>query len=429
MLFLIILLFAGVMLWGAFISSRFEWMAADTPTVPTGSPIAGQLEVTGVAGVAPNQAIVISPLSGTRCVWWSYSVHRFVKNSQGEKKQETLISGLSMPWVTVDDGSGPFEVRFPATTPTGATDKTFEHNELPPGLTCAQLASHGVDRKETMPDLNDKAAKWLARLTTSIEELGPRGNVPIANMDEGYSVKETFIAEGQTIYALGKGHYNEEQHRVIMTLGHDNVSQIHVGSEKEFLKSKRNLALGLFVGALLLCWVAFAVLFGAQDSTKGAWVRSLIGPAFVVVIAIGSQLVRARNRVVIVCEQHKAADGLIDIALKKRSTLIPQLNEVVRAAAQHEASTHTMVASMSLDGIDTRSLAMLQQASPSLKVNENFLQLQRTLSGVETDVAAARGFKAEAESIYRTRIQTFPDGLLARLTGVKITLTEAPQAS
>jgi hypothetical protein len=57
------------------------------------------------------------------------------------------------------------------------------------------------------------------------------------------------------------------------------------------------------------------------------------------------------------------------------------------------------------------------------------LQLQRTLSGVETDVAAARGFKAEAESIYRTRIQTFPDGLLARLTGVKITLTEAPQAS
>ena len=422
--FLFCLLFAGVMLWGAFIASRFEWAATDTPTVPTGSPIVGQLEVTGAAGVAPTLDIIISPLSGARCVWWSYSVHRFMKSSQGQTNQETLISGLSMPWITIDDGSGPFEVRFPLTTPEGATKKLYKPKELPLGLTCAQLASNSVDRRLTAPNLDEKALNWLANLTTTIEELGPRKDELIAEMVEGYSVEEIFIPEGEAIYALGKGSYNDEQHRVTMILGHDNVSEIRIGGEAEFVKSKRYRALGLFAGGLLFGWVAVASLFGAGSSTKGAWARGAIGPIIIVLIALGSQLVRARNRVVTVCEQHKAADGLIDIALKKRATLIPQLNEVVRAAAQHEASTQTMVASMPLDGVDTRSLAMLQQASPSLKVNENFLQLQRTLSGVETDVATAKGFKAQAESIYRTRMQTFPDGLLARLTGVKITLSE-----
>jgi LemA protein len=419
-----LLLFVAVMLWGAFISSRFEWMAADTPTVPTGSPIVGRLELIGSAGVAPSKEIIVSPLSGTRCVWWSFSVHRYVKDSDGERKRQSLHSGLSMPWITLNDGSGPCEVRFGTSAPENATKKEYEPRELPAGLTVAQLAAFGVDRKETMTDLSDKAAKWIDRLTTTLDELGSRKDVPIAEIDGGYCVEEAFIEEGQSAYAIGKGVYDDVDHRVILTLGHDNVSHIHLGGEASFVKSKRNLALGLFAGALVFCWMAFSLLFGAQDSQKGAWVRGLIGPLLIVGIAIGSQLVRARNRVVTVCEQHKAADGLIDIALKKRATLIPQLNDVVRAAAQHEAETQTMVASMPIDGVDSASLAMVRQASPSLKVNENFLHLQRTLSSVETDVAAARSFKAQAESIYKTRIQSFPDGLLARLTGVRMTLSD-----
>jgi hypothetical protein len=198
-----ILLFVGVMLWGAFISSRFEWMAADTPTVPTGSPIVGQLEIIGSAGVAPSKEIIVSPLSGTRCVWWSFSVYRYVKNSKGERTRQSLHSGLSMPWLTLNDGSGPCEVRFGTHAPENASRNEYKPAEIPAGLTVAQLAVFGVDRKDTMPGLDDKAAKWIDRFTTTLEELGARKDVPIAELDGGYCVEETYVEEGQSMYALG----------------------------------------------------------------------------------------------------------------------------------------------------------------------------------------------------------------------------------
>jgi LemA protein len=140
-------------------------------------------------------------------------------------------------------------------------------------------------------------------------------------------------------------------------------------------------------------------------------------------------LVRLRNRV-------EAAWAQIDVQLKRRYDLIPNLVETVKGYAAHErqtleAVTAARTASMNAQGPAQqaqaenmltgalKSLFAVAEAYPELKANQNFLQLQEELTGTEGRISYARQFYNDTVQRLNTKIQSFPANVLAGMFGFK----------
>ena len=160
---------------------------------------------------------------------------------------------------------------------------------------------------------------------------------------------------------------------------------------------------------------------------------------FVVVVYNG--LVRARN-------QTKNAWAQIDVQLKRRHDLIPNLVETVKGYAAHERGTFEAVtnarnlaqsavgkgvgaqakAEGELSGFLSKLLAVAENY-PQLKANENFLALQEELTSTENKISFSRQFYNDSVLHYNNNIQMFPPNILAGMFGFKqgeFFQTEAP---
>jgi LemA protein len=153
----------------------------------------------------------------------------------------------------------------------------------------------------------------------------------------------------------------------------------------------------------------------------------------IVVIALWG--ISAYNTLVSLRQRTNQAFADIDVQLKQRYDLIPNLIETVKGYAAHEKGTLEAVvaarnAAMNAGGGTTQKAAAegmlsaalgrliaLSEAYPDLKANTNFLQLQSELSNVEDKLAAARRFFNNVVSEYNAAIQSFPALLFAASMG------------
>ncbi len=140
-------------------------------------------------------------------------------------------------------------------------------------------------------------------------------------------------------------------------------------------------------------------------------------------------LVRVRNQV-------DEAWSDIDVQLKRRYDLIPNLVETVKGYAGHERAlfekvTAARAAAISAQGPQAKgeadlgltgalkSLFAVAEAYPDLKANQNFAQLQSDISDTENKIQAARRFYNGNVRDFNTRVQQFPTNLIASLLGFK----------
>jgi len=162
-------------------------------------------------------------------------------------------------------------------------------------------------------------------------------------------------------------------------------------------------------------------------STTGWIVLGVIVVFVLWIIMIYNQLVAMRQRV-------GQAFADVDVQLKQRHDLIPNLVETVKGYAAHERGTLEEVvrarnAAMTAQGPAQqaqaenmlsgalRQLFALSEAYPDLKANQNFQQLQAELSDIENKIASARRFFNNAVQEYNTGIQQFPAALFAASLG------------
>jgi len=136
-------------------------------------------------------------------------------------------------------------------------------------------------------------------------------------------------------------------------------------------------------------------------------------------------LISWRNRV-------KDAWSQIDVQLKRRYDLIPNLVETVKGYATHEQTvfenvTKARAASMQAQGVEEtakaenqlsqtlKSLFAVSENYPELKANQNFLALQEELSSTENKISFARQFYNDSVMEYNTRLQRIPANLVASI--------------
>lgn len=144
-------------------------------------------------------------------------------------------------------------------------------------------------------------------------------------------------------------------------------------------------------------------------------------------VSLYNSLVRLRNR-----RLNAFAD--IDVQLRQRHDLVPQLVETVKGYAGHEKEvlyrvTEARAAAMNATSIDDKikteqqltnalqGLKVSVEAYPDLKANQNFLQLQEELSDIENKLAASRRFFNGATTEYNNAVESFPGNLMARNFG------------
>lgn len=159
------------------------------------------------------------------------------------------------------------------------------------------------------------------------------------------------------------------------------------------------------------------------------WILGVIILAIGALFALYNSLVRQRNRA-------EEAWSDIDVQLKRRHNLIPNLVETIKGYATHERATLDSVTQARTHALEAHTPAEHAQAEnalsstlktlfavsenyPDLKANVNFLELQRELSDTENKIQASRRFYNGVVRDYNTATETVPSNIVASLFGFK----------
>lgn len=132
----------------------------------------------------------------------------------------------------------------------------------------------------------------------------------------------------------------------------------------------------------------------------------------------------------------KEAFSTMDIYLKKRWDLIPNLVEVVKGYAKHEKEILNQVTTLRTNNYQNMSMdkkinvneqltegiskiIAVSENYPDLKANQNFLELSRDLTKIEDEIANSRKYYNGSVRIFNTQIQVFPNNIVANIFGFK----------
>jgi len=252
--------------------------------------------------------------------------------------------------------------------------------------------------------------------------------------DHRRKFSEYALPVNQSIYVMGQA--RERQDVVAPEIAHDPEAPmflISVKQEKQIQSRYKNAFVGWNIGGLVLSVAGLAIYIRAGATSSGSFVALLVlAGALYGLVASLAWLWMAYNSLIDLRQRVRRAWSHLDVQLKRRHDLIPNLVEVVKGLRGHEHEVQTELAKLrtqlsatppGVSGPDYRGLNMsirvLAEKYPELKANQGFEQLQRNLSDTEHRIALARGYFNEIATHFNTRLQTIPEKFVAWIASMK----------
>ncbi len=159
----------------------------------------------------------------------------------------------------------------------------------------------------------------------------------------------------------------------------------------------------------------------------------------IIIIAIAIWYIKTHNAFVVLDSQTDEAFSTIDVYLKKRFDLIPNIVETVKGYAKHESETFIKVTEARSKAVSAstpqekaeadkemtqaiRNFNMVMEAYPELKANTNFMDLQHQLKSIEGELSQARKYYNATVRVFNVKLGSFPSSIVGR----KMRLTKKP---
>lgn len=394
---------------GAFRALRRKRLIDDVPTSKTQGVFIGLAEL---KGTAESEMPLTSYLAGTRCVqytWqidehWSRTVHETYTDSEGHTHTRTRTES---GWTKVagDSQSIPFYLK----------DDTGVIRVVPEGAT---INSIRVFNETLSPNSDLYYGK------------GPAHAVSDSTHQRRFH--ETALPLHTMLYVMGQAH--ERKDVVAAEIAHDKAAPLFVIStrtEKQLSTSHARwfwiwliLGLALVMGGtagwsmLVKAGIAWQPLAGAGGGFAFAL---LLGWVWVVY----NSLINLHHMV-------EQGWSQVDVQLKRRYDLIPNLVETIKGYRTYESEVQSLLAEMrtqtqatppSIAGPDFKGIApmlnVIVERYPDLKASESFLRLQQALVDAEQRIALARDYFNNIATFYNSRLDIIPDRFVATLARLR----------
>lgn len=380
----------------------------DTPT----SKVLGIfIGLTELKGTAESETPFTSFLAGSPCVrysWhveehWSRTVTETYRDAQGRTQTRTRQES---GWTQVAHGgeTGPFYLK----DDTGVI----------------RIAPEGAKIEE-----NELYDKTVGRTDPLYFTKGPRNE--IANSSHRRRFQEMGIPLHKKLYVMGQA--RERQDMVAAEIARDKNAAMFIISTRTEKQISSGDGVGYWVFLALGLLLALAgVLVNALINRSPGWPPYVIAVAAYLLALVLGWAWLAYNSMVNLRQRVRQAWAQVDIQLKRRHDLIPNLVQVVEGYSTHEREVQTLVTELrqqltatppGVEGPDYRGMAPPLRAVvehyPDLKASELFLKLQNTLTETEQRIALARDYFNDIASFYNARLEIVPDRYIAAMMRLK----------
>jgi len=404
------LLAAGCLI-GSLINLRRKRIIDDLPTSKSQGVFIG---LTELKGTAESESPLTSYLAGVRCVqyaWhidehWSRTVVETYRDAQGHTHTRTRTES---GWKTVAKGdeSIPFYLK----------DDTGVVRIIP----------------EKAKIQNDKTFDETAGRDDSLYfGKGPFNEIP--NSTHRRRFREDAIPLHSSLYILGQAH--ERQDMAAAEIAYDKNSPVFMIS----MRSEKQISSGY--GRWFWFWMVLGLCVAAGSGAAWALMTSfgtvLRWQPFVI-MAVGYLVAvlivwiwTTYNSLIGLSHRVEQAWSQVDIQLKRRHDLIPNIVGVVEGYRRHESEIQVALTELrsqaeatppGMKGPDFKGLApllrILVERYPDLKASDLFLKLQETLIDTEQRIALARDYFNEVATFYNTRLAIIPDRYAAAIARLK----------
>ena len=389
---------------GAFQFLRRKRLVDDTSTSKTLGVFIGLAEL---KGSAESDTPLTSHLAGAPCVlytWhidehWSRTVTETYTDSKGHTQTRTRHES---GWTTVAKGgqSIPFYLKDDA------------------GIIRILPESATIEDKEIYD-------KTVGRNDPLYYAKGPAA--AITNSDYRRRFIEHALPLHTNLYVIGQA--REREDIVAAEIAKDKNAPMFLISIRTEKQVSSGFAVGLwaFLISGLLCALGGAFFANMSQNTNQPQLYAFAIVGYLLILGLGwswtvyNALVNLRLRV-------RQANGQIDIQLKRRNDLIPNLVSTVAGYAAHEKNVQTLLTQLrSQAALNTTStpmgftpiLKVALENYPDLKASGLFLKLQKELSETEQRIALARDYYNDIATFFNTRLEIVPDTFLARIMKLK----------
>lgn len=397
-------LLALLALWFWARALRLRRLIQDLPTSKTRGVFIGLVELKGTAEIEEPLSSYLSEIACVQFGWsvseeWRRIVTYTVTDKDGNSRTETRVES---GWTTVASGGDASAFYL--------VDDTGSILVRPAGATI-------------------EGRSVFSETVTAFSDLyygkGPPGCIPDTTGRRMFS--ESAVPLHAPVYVVGKARQRDDV--VAAEIAADPAAPLFLISTR----SEEQVAGGhgwmiWFTGFLITAlpaggWAIDRSRMGPtewHDLLPAGWLS--LGASGVLLLAwlwqVFNSMTDLKNRV-------RQAASLLDIQLKRRNDLIPELVKVVEAARTHEAGVQLALAKLRakmaaahLTGLSGGIMGMAE-AYPELRANQIFLKLQKELADTEQRIAMARDYLNDAITNANSRAERFPEGWVALLAGLR----------